>query len=312
MSLPLLLPVVVTAGAAARAGLSAGAPVRGRGRDPGVVRALRLGRARPGGGGPRALGRRSTAAARPPGSRKPGGVPRPARGARRRRSPARPGEGRALVRARDGGRAGRERPGRGGAGGRSRPRGARARADRPRAEGLARALLRRAARRLGRDPSGRGRRPRAALLDRVQPRGRRHAARPADGDLGSGGRHRARLRRGARRRGWPAAGGVPGQGPRDDGVRRATRGPASRPVRGHEEQHAERSRTRDPAHGTRPRGLLARRRLARGGDGRPPLDPRGLGGGGEARGPGGGRGRARARSGSRTRVASRSSRPVAA
>ena len=203
---PAAPPVVVTVGAAARAGLSAGAPVRGRGRDPGVVRALRLGRARPRGGGPRALGRRSPAAARPPGSRKPGGVPRPARGARRRRAPARPGERRALVRARDGGRAGRERPGRGGDGGRSRPRGARARADRPRAEGRARAVLRRAARRLGRDPSGRGRRPRAALLDRVQPRGRRHAARPADGDLGSGGRHRARLRGGARRRGWTCGG----------------------------------------------------------------------------------------------------------
>ena len=71
-----------------------------------------------------------------------------------------------------------------------------------------------------------------------------------------------------------------------------TRGPPPRPVRGHEEQHGERPRTGDAARRARPVAVLARRRLARGGDGRPPLDARGLGGGGEARGPGRGRGRA--------------------
>ena len=188
-----------------------------------VVRALRLGRARPRGGGPRALGRRRPAAARPAGSRQPGASTASCSGRSARRAPARPGARRALVRARDGGRAGRERPA-----SRRWP------TDDPGHEALAHAPIvhtRKGSLERFSDaplvawvetlPAADGG-PRAALLDRVQPRGRRHAARPADGDLGPRDRHRARLRGASSTpRAACARARVPGQGPRHDGVRRA-------------------------------------------------------------------------------------------
>ena len=278
--------------AAPRAGLPAGAPRRGRCRDPRLVRALRLGRPRPGGRGARPLARRRPPAAPRPDARHQRRSTASCSGRSRRRAPPRARARPTLVGARDRGRTGRGREG--GRGGRGRPRlrGARARTDPPHAEGFAAALLRRAARRLGRVVPGRGRGPRAALLDRVQPRGRRHAARPADGDLGPRDRHRARVRGRARRHGTRAPGHVPGQGPRDDAVRGSPRRQPPGAVRRHEEQHGERPRKGDAQGRARARSLLARRRLARGGDGRPSLDAPGLGGGGEARGPGRGRGKA--------------------
>ena len=258
-----------------------------------LVRALRLGRPRPGGGGAGALGRRRAAAAPRARPRRGRAVPRPARGAPRGRAPAR-----ARRSTRAGPRAG--------------PGAVRVEnvsveavaADDPGHEALAHAPIVHTRKgsldRFSDAPlvawvetfpaADGGRELRYSIVFSHEDGGT-----PLDRLMATWGRatdielvYAVELDAVGTR----APGRVPGQGPRDDGVRRPARGPPPRAVRRHQEQHGERPRARDAARGARSCSLLARRRLTRGGDGRPPLDVRGLRGRGEARGPGRGRGRA--------------------
>ena len=83
------------------------------------------------------------------------------------------------------------------------------------------------------------------LLGRVQQRGRRHAARSADGDLGPADGHRVRLRRRAGRDGRVVSEEFQGRGPQAAALRGRARGRASAAVRRHRQQHGGRARRGD-------------------------------------------------------------------
>ena len=136
--------------------------------------------------------------------------------------------------------------------------GARSPAEHPRP------LQRRSPRDVGRDRGALWGWDAAALLGRVQQRGRRHAPRSPDGYLGPPHRPRVRLRRGARSLRPGDRRAVPGPRAQAASLRRAPRGRPSGALRRHRQQHGERPRQADPAFRTGPRELRPVQHLARG------------------------------------------------